>query len=1016
MKNKIFIFIITILASGHIFSQTNYIIFRDLVKFYHESPQNIYKLSEKENKATAVSDSLPLVNNQRIKVVSAELYPIKAAVDQEYLMEESIARTATEIKSQYSYNISFIKFYKKDLERSGLHEWNVLYKVQVCLNPSVSPFDSISQLELLGLTNKLEKQLNEDVNGLADQDVRERIFKAEINALNLFKKELLFLKDGGVTFDLFTYGGFEKFEFENIEGLGRTNQIVITNYNKFSCTDYEGYFMGNPSTGAFGEYLYANNGIALNETDFNFVIFITGKETTENQALMNSIAQQFNTSTAKIVMWLHFDFTIEPTTVLINKENTERDNPINNAYVKIKSNITKGEAESYIDNKFAGKHAEFSANEGVNTSMGTEDCKLNWQWFKSCAYHGYKDKVKEYLQINDNYFSKNVALAAGIFDGMLGFIRFFVEDLPMFVPVASSLADFAVKALFYGLGAATVGKLIDLYKNGTLKTLYHSVKLVWDGFISSPEDSLKTIVNYITSLYHGVKNQLAADFDGSVSDGLAYYSGIVLFDVLLSFLSGGASAAIKGSKIIKRISQLSDDLISIFQKETVNLVNHTKTKLCRILIGKCFVKDTPVLMASNPFRTTTAAYALAAMPVAVPIQDVQLLDYAVAHKSVNSTYGLTASTNEPDSYQGLLGLMDKDPYTSDQQRERDEYEPNEKNWYEVAFSQVGGSSFCKLALHNDWITGHGYTVDAIVNLNLSEQGISGPFKITSIKHIIPQKKPVDEDLNDEWEYRPVTGLFTHHSDAVHNITFSNNETIGVTAPHPIFSTTHNDWRLAGELEVGEKVLTYHGEATVLGNEKKSGSEKVYNLEIKDLHNFLVGNLGVVVHNGCAELIAEPLGIDLSKLIKAKRANNTSYNRILMKAGGEIDHKDAGFLDEIAGELDDDIVIPPKKNNPGFDGFSYSTGKTIEVKVLESETVLGQQKGIVNNAKVAYEQIKASGKTPNTDIRIKADKLTMAEAQAAWAGGTNAGTYNKPLDEWVDKIIVHCKDGKITLKG
>ena len=138
-------------------------------------------------------------------------------------------------------------------------------------------------------------------------------------------------------------------------------------------------------------------------------------------------------------------------------------------------------------------------------------------------------------------------------------------------------------------------------------------------------------------------------------------------------------------------------------------------------------------------------------------------------------------------------------------------------------------------------------------MNLPEQGISGPFRITSIKHIIPQKKPVDEDPNDDYEYKPVTGLFIHHSDQVHNINFSNNETLGVTAPHPIFSTTHNDWRLAGDLEVGVKVLTYHGEVTVTNTEKKAGSEAVYNIEVKDLHNFLVGDVGVVVHNGCSWL-------------------------------------------------------------------------------------------------------------------------------------------------------------------
>ena len=80
--------------------------------------------------------------------------------------------------------------------------------------------------------------------------------------------------------------------------------------------------------------------------------------------------------------------------------------------------------------------------------------------------------------------------------------------------------------------------------------------------------------------------------------------------------------------------------------------------------------------------------------------------------------------------------------------------------------------------------------------------------------------------------------------------------IGVTATHPIYSATHHDWRLAGELEVGEKVLTYHGEATVAKTEKKTGSEAVYNLEVKDLHNFLDGESGVVVHNNCKDWISK----------------------------------------------------------------------------------------------------------------------------------------------------------------
>ena len=269
-------------------------------------------------------------------------------------------------------------------------------------------------------------------------------------------------------------------------------------------------------------------------------------------------------------------------------------------------------------------------------------------------------------------------------------------------------------------------------------------------------------------------------------------------------------------------------------------------------------KDTPVLVANknynftgNPFRNNAKALAVAAaMPiVAVPIQEVQLLDYAVAHETVNATYGQTASTDE-DVY---LGLLDKDPYTSDQQRERDEYEINDIDWNEVVFEEVNGGSSAKLALHNDWIYDKGYQVDGVVNLDLPEQGISGPFRITSIKHIIPQKKPVDDDESDEYDCRPVTALFTHESNQVYHISFDNGEQLGVTYQHPIYSTTLGDWKLAGELEIGEVVLTKSGNTKVVSSTKKEGLETVYNLEVKELHNFLVGESGIVVHNACFPL-------------------------------------------------------------------------------------------------------------------------------------------------------------------
>jgi hypothetical protein len=190
----------------------------------------------------------------------------------------------------------------------------------------------------------------------------------------------------------------------------------------------------------------------------------------------------------------------------------------------------------------------------------------------------------------------------------------------------------------------------------------------------------------------------------------------------------------------------------------------------------------------------------------------------------------------------------EDPYTSDQQRERDKYSLNETDWYEVTYEEVYGSSYCKLALHQDWMTRKGYQLGAVVNMDLPEQGISGPFKITAIRHILPQKKPVDEDPTDDYDYRPVTGIFVHQSDDVWTLTFDSGEPLGVTYNHPVYSVTAGGWRPAGELEIGERVLTLGGQAVVDLKEKDEGIHIVYNLEVNEFHDFLVGNNGVVVHN------------------------------------------------------------------------------------------------------------------------------------------------------------------------
>ena len=324
-------------------------------------------------------------------------------------------------------------------------------------------------------------------------------------------------------------------------------------------------------------------------------------------------------------------------------------------------------------------------------------------------------------------------------------------------------------------------------------------------------------------------------------------------------------------------------------KYQANSVLRALKKMCAMILvwminfGR---KDTPVLMASKNYNinfTNAKSLAVAAaMPiVTVPIQDIQLLDFAVAHETVNVQNNLIASTDE-DLY---MGLLDGDPYTSPQQKQRDKYELNDDDWYSVSFEQVEGTSKCHFALTNDWIKRQGYEAEKVVILNLPEQGIDGPFRVTAIKHIIPQKKP-SEDAGDGYNWKPVTGLFEHQSDQVYEISFDNGEELGVTFQHPIYSVTIGDWRLAGELEVGEQVLTKEGEATVASSARKEGSETVYNLEVQELHNFLVGESGIVVHNNyqwILDLLSFPFNQVKKKLKHAPdfglsdHLNNTNVN-------------------------------------------------------------------------------------------------------------------------------------------
>lgn len=74
------------------------------------------------------------------------------------------------------------------------------------------------------------------------------------------------------------------------------------------------------------------------------------------------------------------------------------------------------------------------------------------------------------------------------------------------------------------------------------------------------------------------------------------------------------------------------------------------------------------------------------------------------------------------------------------------------------------------------------------------------------------------------------------------------EPLGVTAQHKVWSETREDFVPAGELAVGEEVLTTAGRAAVRSVSPRGPPEPVFNLEVGLRHVFRVGTAGVLVHN------------------------------------------------------------------------------------------------------------------------------------------------------------------------
>lgn len=129
-----------------------------------------------------------------------------------------------------------------------------------------------------------------------------------------------------------------------------------------------------------------------------------------------------------------------------------------------------------------------------------------------------------------------------------------------------------------------------------------------------------------------------------------------------------------------------------------------------------------------------------------------------------------------------------------------------------------------------------------LELDLPEMGAVGTAYVTDIR---PSVSVQSGDGN------VVTATFSHPpSVTVLDVSFDGETSpVGVTDNHPFWSVDRQQFVPIGQMEIGERVQTFHGETKRIESKlPRPGPQLVYNLEVYGEHVYFVGEQGLLVHN------------------------------------------------------------------------------------------------------------------------------------------------------------------------
>ena len=588
------------------------------------------------------------------------------------------------------------------------------------------------------------------------------------------------------------------------------------------------------------------------------VFFIVTSDKDFQTAEWVQATQLFQDKNRKLVAWIHY------------QEHTSAQ-PCGSLRVSIKNDLTKAELEKGL---------------GTTKQATGENSWLNWRtvgsehWMLRGMLFPKSDNIV--IQANNEMIEFGFGVICGIIDGIL-------EQVTGLVNLGQTILTLTQEAVkvYQAKEEFMIGLFIKLFRlaffNELVNDIYQSLGLgtIAEGIAGSLDKSAQDHLDYAKELinnlalfkaaiefyqsfdtYEEILNFVQSAVDavvewlgGMLSSGrkLGYEAGKVLVEIAINWFTAGAGMAAKiGTQVVTKA--LKDCLLDLGKvrsssgfigkiKSFAEDVPHPRASVkervatCAAKLG-CFISGTLVL-------TTLGAQSIEALNPATPIPVYQAASTA-------STYDPSTTTEF-----GIQALNATHTLPGDvQDIDREEITPATWRWLHLSYTKPDGTT-AQIYLRRPlwWMQQHGIRAPGDkLTLLMPEMGIVGRAQLEAILPSTLDTRSWDYRAQGDYAYYPLTGFFAHESAEVWDLYFSSSkQPVGATYNHPFYSTDRAQYVYAGELALGERILTQSGDTVqfLLKRPHAGLSTKVYNLEVWRAHNFLVTEKGMVVHNnGC----------------------------------------------------------------------------------------------------------------------------------------------------------------------